>query len=154
MALLTQIVCVSLASLTCTPQASADKPDKRPRVRLELRRAEAEPAEGLTEATVAGTTKKVYLHKEADATNEDVAGARATEDIRGRPSIEITFTEAGAKKMARLCEQHHKRPLAIVVDGKVISAPIVYGKFSTKAEITGMFTKEEAERIVKAITGK
>jgi preprotein translocase subunit SecD len=151
---LTQIVCVLLASLTCAPQAAADKPDKRPRVRLELRRAEAEPAEGLTEATVERTKKKVYLHKEADATNEDVAGARVIQDARQRPSIEITFTAAGAKKMARVCEEHQERPLAIVVDGKVISAPIVHSKFSTRAEISGMFTKEEAERIVKAINGK
>jgi preprotein translocase subunit SecD len=154
---LTQIVCVLLAGPTCGPQAAAeksDKQDKRPRVRLELRRAEEEPAEGLTEATVERTKKKVYLHKKADATNEDVAGARVLQDAKQRLSIEITFTEAGAKKMARVCEEHQKRPLAIIADGKVITAPIVYSKFSKRVEISGEFTKEAAERIVKAINGK
>jgi hypothetical protein len=42
----------------------------------------------------------------------------------------------------------------ILVDGKVISAPIVRATFRDQATITGLSSKEEAERIVKAIKGK
>jgi preprotein translocase subunit SecD len=153
MAALLQIVCVSLAGLTCTPQPAADKPGKKPRIRLEFRRAETKPAEGLTEATEAGTGTKVYLHKAPDLTNEDVAEARVA-DAFGRPAIEFVFTKEGARKMARLTEEHRDKPVALVVDGKVLSAPTVRGKLSTKAMITGRFTKEEAEKVVKALSGK
>jgi preprotein translocase subunit SecD len=150
-----QIVCVCLASLTtCTPQAAAGQPAKRPRVWLEFRRAETKPADGLTEATEAGTGMKVYLHKSADLTNEDVAQARVTEAALGRPAIEFVLTAEGAKKMARLTEQHLDKPVALVVEGKVLSAPTIRDKLSTKATITGRFTKEEAEKIVKGLTGK
>jgi preprotein translocase subunit SecD len=96
----------------------------------------------------------VYLHKEADLTGEDVAEARVAEAVLGRPAIDFVFTEAGARKMARLTEQHLDKPVALVVDGKVLSAPTIRGKLSTKAMITGGFTKEEAERIVRRLTGK
>lgn len=154
MAPLTQIVCVLLASLNCAPHAPAGNPDEKPRPRLELRRAEAKPAEGLTEATVAGTKVKVYLHKEADLTGEDVDKARASVDDQGRPAIEVIFTKEGARKMARLSERHAGKPLAILIDGKVVSAPVVRSKFSARALITGMFSEEEAEKLAKTITGK
>jgi preprotein translocase subunit SecD len=136
------------------PLATTEKTDAKPRIKLEFRRAESKPAEGLTEKTVVGTTKKVYLHKTADATNEDVAEAGVAKDDQEHPTIEITFTEQGAKKMAKLSEQHKGKLLAIVIDGRVISAPIIRDPFSAKAVITGMFTKEEAEKLARGIKGK
>lgn len=134
--------------------ALADKPDDKHRVKIEFRRAETTPGEGLTEATVPGTRNKVYLHKSADATNEDIAKARPIEDTRKNPAIEITFTKEGAKKMAKLSEEHKGKPLAILIDGKVIIAPQVTAKLSDKVWITGNFTKEEVEKLVKSINGK
>ena len=123
-------------------------------VKFEVRRAESKPAEGLTEATVAGTKMKVYLHKEADLTGEDVDKARAAVDDQGRPAIEVIFTKEGARKMARLSEQHTGKPLAVLFDGKVISAPVIRARFSARALVTGMFSEGEAEKLAKAITGK
>jgi preprotein translocase subunit SecD len=124
-----------------------------PKVKVELRRAETEPAEGLTEATVEGTKRKVYLHKEAEITNEDIASAKVVADEGKDPFIEITFTKAGQKKIAKLTRDHKDKPLAILVDDKVISAPLVKSEISEKANITGKFTKDEAERIVKGLKG-
>jgi preprotein translocase subunit SecD len=123
-------------------------------VKLEFRRAELEPAPGLTEATVAGTTDKVYLHKTSDATNEDVADVRASEDIEKNPAIDVAFTKAGARKMARLSEEHKGKPLAILVDGKVITAPRIAATFSERAMLTGRFTRDEVEKLVRAINGE
>lgn len=146
---LTAAVCLGFAALVW-----ADKPDEKPKVKVEFRRAETKAAEGLTEATIAGTTDKIYLHKTADATNTDIASARAAVDDNKKPIIEIEFTKEGANKMEALSEKHKDKPVAIVIDGKVVSAPVVRAKFSARAQITGNFTKEEAERLVKAINGK
>ena len=127
--------------------------DDKPKVKVEFRRAEKTAAEGLTEATVAGTKDKVYLHKTADLTGADVASARVAGDAKD-PTIEITFTEAGAKKAAKLSEDHADKPIAIVVDGKVLAAPVVRAKLGATIRITGHFTEEDAARIVKAINGK
>jgi preprotein translocase subunit SecD len=129
----------------------ADK-DEQPKVKLEVRRAETKAADGLIEATVAG--KKIYLHKTAEANNEDVAEARVVEAEGKKPAIEIVFTKDGAKKMATLTEQHIDKPVAILIDGKVVAAPVVKAKISDRAQITGEFTKEDAEKIVKGLTGK
>ena len=42
----------------------------------------------------------------------------------------------------------------ILIDGKVIEAPIVRWKISDGAHISGDFTKEEAEAIARSLTGR
>jgi len=133
----------------------ADKPDAKPAVKFEIRRAEKEKAEGLTEAMVEGTKEKVYLHKTAELTNEDIADAQAAEDNSMMPAVSITLTRKGAEKMKKLTEGHLDKPIAILVDGKVISAPVVRSAVpGPKAMIAGRFTKEEAEKLAQAIKAK
>jgi preprotein translocase subunit SecD len=143
----------SLFSAACLgfamPLASA-RPDEKKEV-VEFRRAETKPADGLAEAVIAGTTQKVYIPKNADATSSDIAEAKATLDPGGSPAIEIVFTKEGAKKMAALTERHLDKPLAILINGKVVSAPVVRVKLLERAQIQGTFTQEEIERLVKAI---
>ena len=70
--------------------------------------------------------------------------------------------------MAKLTAEHRNKPLAILVDGKVIGAPplaiqidgkvlgapVVRDTISQQAQITGNFTQEEVDRIVRGINGK
>lgn len=44
--------------------------------------------------------------------------------------------------------------VAILLDGKVIVAPVLRLPIDTSAEIDGNFTRADAERIVKGIVGK
>jgi len=133
---------------------AAEKPPEKATVKVEFRRAEKEPAEGLAEATVEGTKDKVYLHKTAEITNADIAEARAAEDTTGKPVVAITLTKEGAKKMRALTEEHRNKPLAILVNGKVIAAPVVKAPIGEQAWISGKFTKEEVEKLVKGINTK
>jgi preprotein translocase subunit SecD len=129
--------------------------DDKPKAKFEIRRAETKPAEGLTEATVQGTTEKVYLHKTAELTAADVASAAVGTDPRSKaPVVEITFTEAGAKKVAKLTEEHKEKPLAVVVDGKVVSAPVVRAKLGPRAVVSGKFTEAEAKKLADLLNGK
>ena len=144
-----QVVAV-VVGLACVTPLGAQKPT----VKVEFRRAETKPAPGLTEATVPDTTEKVYLHKTADATNADIAEARADVDAAQQPYVLITFTKDGARKMAKLSEEHKDKPLAILVNGKVLSAPVIRGKFSKEVQISGNFTREEVAKLVRGINGK
>ena len=153
---------VALLIIHINSAAQAPKDDARP-ARFELRLAQETPGEGLIEATVENTDKKVYLFKEALITNKDVIKARVVEEgglftpeARG-PSyfnIYVTFTEEAAQKMARASEMHIGKPIAIVVDGKVLSAPIVRSVIRDRAAINGSFTKEEAESLANRIRPK
>lgn len=120
-----------------------------PKTRVEVRRAETAPADGLVEAVVTGTTQKVYLHKAAALTGADIATAKAAAD-----GVELTFTDAGAKKAAKLSEEYADKPVALVVDGKVLAAPIIRAKLGQTIRLTGSFTAEEAAKLVKAIESR
>jgi preprotein translocase subunit SecD len=141
------VLAAGLASLAL----AADPPAK-----FEMRRAETKPAEGLIEAKVGGTDQKVYLHAEAELTDKDITKAQVIEDKQvSGPMIEIIFTKEGQVKMAKLTGEHLEKPLGILFEGKVISAPVVRSKLDGgKAVFTGNFTKEEAEKIASSIKGK
>jgi preprotein translocase subunit SecD len=145
-------VSLAMVALGMTAVAS-EKPDEKPAVKVEIRRAEKEKADGLTEATVEGTKEKVYLHKTAELTNADIAEAKV-EGTDKNLEIRVTLTKAGGEKMRKVTEEHRNKPLAIVIDGKVISAPVVKAVIGENVAITGSFTKEEAERIAKGIKSK
>ncbi len=142
------LVCavVSVAGLA----SAASQPD----VKFEVRKAESKPAEGLVEATVEGSKTKIYLHKEAALTSADVAGAKATVDAKNMPAISVTFTEEGKKKLAKLTAAHEGKPLAILVNGKVLAAPIVRDTITDQALITGQFSVDQAKKIAEAIQPK
>jgi preprotein translocase subunit SecD len=139
----------------CVATDPANQDDKKSLIKFEVRQAENKPAKGLTEAVVAGTKEKVYLYKEAAITNKEIAEAQAATDNSNNPAIAITFTKDGQKKFAELTRQHQGKPLAILVDGKVLCAPTVRDEVSgDKAMISGSFTKEETEKIANGIKAK
>ena len=120
-------------------------------VRFDVRLAEDNPAPGLREVVVSAG-RRIYLREEAVVTNSDIASARLVEG--GTFSIAITFTAEGAAKMSRASGSHVGKPLAILIDGKVVMAPVVRAAITTSAVISGDFTRAEAERIVAGIVGR
>jgi preprotein translocase subunit SecD len=128
-----------------------------PRVRVELRLAEARAGDGLTEAKVAGSDQKVYLHKDAILTNADLDSARVssqkTRDGGTIPAIEITLTEAGAEKARKATEDKVGNLLAIVIDGKVVAGPTLRAAVGEKVLITGKFSREQLDQVVEGING-
>ena len=132
----------------------ADEPTDKPGPGAEIRLAEDEAADELIEAEIVGTDNKVYLHKTVVAASKDIAEASVILDAIGKPAIAITFTDEGANKIAEVTERHHGKRLAILVDGQVISAPIIRVRIVKKAKVTGNFTEPEATRIAKALCAK
>ena len=71
------------------------------------------------------------------------------------PVIEITFTAPGKDKFARLTENNINKTLGIVIDGKLVSSPVIKASISNGvAIIVGNFTLKEAEIIADGIIGK
>ncbi|MBN1420557.1 MAG: hypothetical protein JXP34_17395 [Planctomycetes bacterium] len=60
------------------------------------------------------------------------------------PQITVEFTKGGGKLFERITSENIGRKVAIVVDGKVVSAPVVHGRVGERAVISGRFTQEEA----------
>jgi preprotein translocase subunit SecD len=75
-----------------------------------------------------------------------------TDEITGKPQIEINFTEQGRKQFAEIIRADLDKRLAILVDGKVICAPVIRAEITSgQALITGDFTKREAQVLADTI---
>src|SRR4029079_14837339 len=105
--------------------------------RLEIRLAETSPGPGLEEATVSGSDQRVYLHATSLATWSDVTLAKV---LNSGPSstVAVTLNTAAAARMSSATAGHVGRPLAIILDGKVIAAPTVRDPIAGSAMLTGL----------------
>lgn len=116
--------------------------------------AEFNPFPGLNESIINGSNKKVYLRNKAVLTDAHIASAKVAKTEYG-PQIEIVFTDEGRNIFAKITRENIGKPLAIIIDDKVISAPVIMAEISGgKAVITGKFSEQEARSIAKRIMGK
>jgi preprotein translocase subunit SecD len=122
--------------------------------RLQFRLGEQKPGPGLTEMTVTGSKQKVYLHENVELSEADLAQV-SVQKTEARVEIMFVLTEAGKTKFAKLTQENIDKSLGIVVEGRLISAPIIKTAIpGGKAVVTGNFSLEEANRIVNTILGK
>ncbi len=88
-----------------------------------------------------------YLIKQrALLTGAYLTDARVQIDSQfNEPYVSIDFDKRGGKLFEKITEENVKKRLAIVLDGKVYSAPVIQEKISGgAARITGSFTIDEA----------
>ncbi|REK12007.1 MAG: hypothetical protein DWQ37_13385 [Planctomycetota bacterium] len=118
---------------------------------IEIRRAEYQPGPELTQIEVEEGQQPIYLHDEVELSGKHFKTA-SVRDEQGHYAVEVTLTDEGAKKMGTLTKGHMNRPLAILVDGKLVMAPRVRSKIGQKFVISGGFTEAEAKRLAEQIT--
>ncbi len=88
------------------------------------------------------------LHKQTLLTGDRLKEARVGIDQYGKPAVNITFDNDGARIFERITGENVGRQLAIVLDGVIHSAPRLRERISGgSAEISGNFTHEEAARL-------
>lgn len=81
-------------------------------------------------------------------TGADLADARAAFDQFGRPQVSLTFTPEGARKFEEVTRANVGKRLAIVLDGKVYTAPVIRQAITGgQAVIEGLSSVEEASEI-------
>ena len=90
--------------------------------------------------------KELYLlRKSAAITGADLRSANPSIDEYNLPAVRFILKNEGVTKFTRVTESNIGRQLAIVLDGKVQSAPVIEGRIDTSdARITGRFTQQEA----------
>ena len=79
---------------------------------------------------------------------DDLTNAKGDFDQNGRPAVAFQFDARGARAFGDYTAQNIGAPFAIVLDGKVISAPVIQSHIpGGSGIITGNFTVEEANRL-------
>jgi len=81
----------------------------------------------------------------AVVTGRDLKSARRSSDEWNNPAVAFSLNPVGAKRFELFTSENIGKALAIVFDGKIISAPIIQDKISGSGIIHGRFTVEEAE---------
>jgi preprotein translocase subunit SecD len=94
-------------------------------------------------------SERPIILKRTALTGADLKGASPGTDSYGRPSVSIEFNAKGTKKFRDVTAKSVGKPIAILLDRKVISAPNVEESISGGlAQITGNFTAYEVRDLV------
>jgi SecD/SecF fusion protein len=86
-----------------------------------------------------------------EATGEIVDDAFASQTQSGGFQINLVMTSEGADVFRSVTERMVGQPLAIVLDGKLYSAPTIQGVLSKNAQITGSFSQREAIELANVL---
>ena len=88
----------------------------------------------------------IVVDSEALMGGEDITNARPAFNEFGQAYVALEFNNRGANSFERITGANIHKRMAIVLDGKVYSAPTIQDRISGgKASITGSFTTEEAQ---------
>ncbi|MFN3814413.1 MAG: protein translocase subunit SecD [Aquificaceae bacterium] len=80
-------------------------------------------------------------------TGADLKTAYTSTDEFGSPSVTFELTDKGSKAFGDATEKNIGRRLAIVLDKKIMSAPVIRSRITDRGQITGQFTPEEAKEL-------
>ncbi len=94
----------------------------------------------------------VLVHKEAIVSGDDLTNAYAGYDSRagglGERAVDFESNSRGAAAFARVTRENIGKPFAIVLDNKVISAPVIRSEIpGGRGQITGNFSVDEVNRL-------
>jgi uncharacterized protein (TIGR03067 family) len=80
-----------------------------------------------------------------------LTSVKVVKDKQGRPAIALELDEAGGKRLAKLTGEHIDRPMAILVDDRVVAAPTIKSAIQDKVEISGVFEQREIDQLADAL---
>ena len=84
----------------------------------------------------------------------ELTSAGRTQDQRGFPAVRFELNPVGAQLMGNLTAAHKGEPMAIVLDGRVISAPTIQGRIAGRGQITGGpggFSEQELDHMLRTL---
>ena len=92
----------------------------------------------------AGGEAWYIVNRIAAVTGRDLRDAQPRPDENGQPSVNFMLTRDGAVRFGRVTSQNIGKPLAIILDNRVISAPTIQSQITDSGRISGSYTSQEA----------
>ncbi len=92
------------------------------------------------------TTSYFLVRKVPAVTGKNLRTARQVPDEFNQPAVSFTLNSEGVAKFSQVTAANVGKQLAIVLDNRVVSAPVIEGAINqADARIQGRFTPQEAE---------
>jgi preprotein translocase subunit SecD len=85
------------------------------------------------------------VRKIAAVTGRDLRNAKPTLDETNRPAVSFSLNTDGARKFGKATGENIGRRLAIILDGRVQSAPVIEGRIFDEGRISGTFTQQDVQ---------
>jgi preprotein translocase subunit SecD len=123
---------------------------------LEIRAASSKATSGWAEMKAPGGSA-VWVAPTSQLTAADVARAELRTPDAGPPAVAVVFTADGAKKMRAFSTAQLSQPIAILLDGRLVWAPIVRSAIGAEAVLTGGpggLSDREIKRLLAAFNVK
>lgn len=127
------------------PMAKAGEAKKEPEPAKPVVAAQMPGGYELKTLSDRGRSENLLLQKEPVLTGDRLMNASVQFDQYGQPIVSLEFDSEGAKIFDKVTFQNIGRRLAIVLDGKVHSAPVIRDRIPNgQAQISGNFSAQDA----------
>lgn len=97
-------------------------------------------------------TPSTRLTQSGNAGTWSVESAFQTADEIGRPAIGFRMGTSGAALLGALTEKHVGNKMAVLLDDQVYTAPRLQSRISRQGQITGEFSRDEINYVVKVLS--
>jgi preprotein translocase subunit SecD len=147
-----QRVCCFVGFITLTGLIATAADTSVFQVRLVLD-APAAGSEQMTFQGIDGTASTFNVQKMPLLDLMDVESASVIEgNGTAKPMIKVTLTPAGSKRLQEASKANIHRRIAVVVDGKILSTPVIQAELTgPNLPITGNYSSELAKDLVVKI---
>ncbi|HWL47822.1 MAG TPA: protein translocase subunit SecD [Sphingomonadaceae bacterium] len=104
------------------------------------------------EAGNRGGTGNLAVKRLGGISGDELTDAQLAYDQQGQPVVSIRFNGSGGRKFARLTQENVGKPFAMILDGKVLSAPRINEPIlGGQAQISGNFTVDSANELAVSL---
>lgn len=94
----------------------------------------------------------LLVKKRALVTGEQLTSAQVGVDQYNQPAIDFRFNNLGARKFATATTTNIGKRFAIILDGKIVSAPTIQSAITGgSGQITGSFSQQSASELVNVL---
>ena len=87
------------------------------------------------------------VEKRVMVSGETLETAQAGFDQNNQPAVNFSLNSEGARKFGKVTGENIGRPFAIILDGKVVSAPTIQAQIFGQGQITGNFSVTETNEL-------
>ena len=102
-----------------------------------IRAAATSPVSGWQQMASPDRVGVLWVAPTDELTSVDIARAEQVVDSNGFPALTMVFTDEGAKKMSALSTTRIGQPIALLLDGKLIWAPVIRARMEREAVLNG-----------------
>jgi preprotein translocase subunit SecD len=118
--------------------------------------ADSEILPGKSEGSgTGGTASSAYyvVKKVSAVAGNDLRNAQQSLDEFNRPAVHFTLKQDAAVRFGSFTEANIGRPMAIILDGRVMSVATIQGRITDSGQITGLTREEMLDQVITLKSG-